>query len=89
MTGEGVTSPPGTDGAITANATTVPVLPIAVMIGGQPATVVFKGEAPGIVGGRPAAQRHDSPDGKLRAPNQVSVTIGSNTSQANLTVAVQ
>ena len=88
MTGEGNTNPPGTDGAITANATTVPVLPIAVMIGGQPATVVFKGEAPGIVAG--VLQLNVMvPPTVTSGPNQVSVTIGSNTSQANLTVAVQ
>jgi trimeric autotransporter adhesin len=88
MTGEGVTSPPGTDGAITANATTVPVLPIAVMIGGQPATVIFKGEAPGIVAG--VLQLNVMiPPTVSSGVNQVSVTIGSNTSQPNLTVAVQ
>jgi uncharacterized protein (TIGR03437 family) len=88
MTGEGNTSPSGTDGAITANATTVPVLPVAVMIGGQPATVVFKGEAPGIVAGVLQLNVTIPPTVTLGA-NQVSVTIGSNTSQASLTVAVQ
>jgi uncharacterized protein (TIGR03437 family) len=88
MTGEGNTNPPGTDGAITANATTFPVLPVAVTIGGQPATVVFKGEAPGIVAG--VLQLNVTiPPTVTSGPNQVSVTIGSNTSQANLTVAVQ
>jgi uncharacterized protein (TIGR03437 family) len=88
MTGEGNTSPSGTDGAITGNATTVPVLPVAVMIGGQPATVVFKGEAPGIVAG--VLQLNVTiPPTVTSGANQVSVTIGSNTSQANLTVAVQ
>lgn len=88
MTGEGVTSPPGTTGAITANATTVPVLPIAVMIGGQPATVVFAGEAPGLVAGVLQINVMIPPTVSSGA-NQVSVTIGSNTSQPNLTVAVQ
>jgi uncharacterized protein (TIGR03437 family) len=88
MTGEGITSPPGTDGAITGNATTVPVLPIAVKIGGQPATVVFAGEAPGIVAGVLQVNVMIPPTVSSGA-NPVSVTIGSNTSQANLTVAVQ
>ncbi len=88
MTGEGNTNPPGTDGAITANATTFPVLSVAVMIGGQPATVVFKGEAPGIVAG--VLQLNVTiPPTVTSGANQVSVTIGSNTSQTNLTVAVQ
>jgi uncharacterized protein (TIGR03437 family) len=88
MTGEGVTSPPGTTGAITANATTVPVLPVAVKIGGQPATVVFAGAAPGLVAGVLQVNVMIPPTVTSGA-NPVSVTIGSNTSQANLTVAVQ
>ncbi len=88
MTGEGVTSPGGVDGAVTPNSTTVPVLPIAVKIGGQPASVVFEGEAPGIVAG--VLQLNVMvPTTVTSGPNQLVVTIGSNSSQANLTVAVQ
>jgi len=88
MTGEGITTPPGTSGAITANATTLPVVPVAVKIGGQPATVVFAGEAPGLVAGVLQVNVMVPPTVSSGA-NQVSVTIGNNTSQANLTVAVQ
>lgn len=88
MTGEGVTSPAGVDGAITANATTVPVLPIAVKIGGQPATIVFEGEAPGIVAG--VLQLNVTIPATVGDGAQpVVVTIGNNSSQANLTVSVQ
>jgi uncharacterized protein (TIGR03437 family) len=66
----------------------VPVLKVAVTIGGQPATVVFNGEAPGIVAGVLQLNVMIPPTVSSGA-NQVSVTIGSNTSQPNLTVAVQ
>jgi uncharacterized protein (TIGR03437 family) len=88
LTGEGITSPTELDGAITGNATTVPVLPIAVKIGGQPASLIFEGEAPGIVAGVLQLNVMIPPTVSSGA-NPVSVTIGSNTSQANLTVAVQ
>ena len=58
MTGEGQTSPPGVDGSVTCSngcATTSqipkPLLPVTASVGGQPATVTFYGEAPGLVSG--------------------------------------
>jgi len=59
MTGEGQTNPPGVTGKITGNPTIVngvpftpqPVSRVAVTIDGQPANIVFFGEAPGIVSG--------------------------------------
>ncbi len=88
VTGEGLTTPAGVTGGITGNATTVPNLPIAVMIGGTPATVVFKGELPGNVAGVlqlnvmvPTA----SPSGS----QPVSVVVGSVASQNGITIAVQ
>jgi uncharacterized protein (TIGR03437 family) len=52
MTGEGQTSPPGVTGKVTTVSavpprTPQPVLPVRVLIGGQPATIAFYGEAPG------------------------------------------
>jgi uncharacterized protein (TIGR03437 family) len=88
MTGEGVTSPPGVDGSITRNSITVPVLPVAVTIGGEPATVSFKGEAPGLIAGILQLNVTIPPTVPSGA-NQVQVTIGGNSTQANLTVAVQ
>jgi uncharacterized protein (TIGR03437 family) len=88
MTGEGITSPLQADGAVTPNATTIPVLPIAVKIGGQPATVIFDGEAPGIVAGVLQVNVMIPPTVSSGA-NSVVVTIGSNSSQAGLTVSVQ
>jgi uncharacterized protein (TIGR03437 family) len=88
MTGEGVTSPAGVDGGITSNATTVPVLPIAVKIGGQPASIVFEGEAPGIVAG--VLQLNVMvPATVTSGSNTLVVTIGNNSTQSGLTVAIQ
>ena len=41
MTGEGQTSPQGIDGKVTTAPYPAPLLPVAVTIGGQPATVQF------------------------------------------------
>ena len=58
MTGEGQTSPPGVTGSVTCSngCTTTsqipkPLSPVAALVGGQPATVTFYGEAPGLVSG--------------------------------------
>ena len=50
-TGGGQTSPPSTDGTIGAAPLPFAGLPVAVTIGGQPATVNFAGGAPGQVAG--------------------------------------
>jgi uncharacterized protein (TIGR03437 family) len=52
-TGEGQTDPAGSEGTISPLVPPwlVPVLPVSVTIGGQPATVDFVGEAPGEVSG--------------------------------------
>jgi uncharacterized protein (TIGR03437 family) len=87
-TGEGITSPPGVSGSITNNSTTVPVLPVAVTIGGQPATVVFRGEAPGLIAG--VLQVNVMiPSTVSSGANAVVLTVGSNSSQQNLTLSVQ
>ena len=51
-TGAGQLSPPGIDGAVTtSDSLPVPVLPVTAQIGGQAATVLYAGGAPGIVAG--------------------------------------
>lgn len=91
LTGEGVTSPASTDGRIAPVDGTglfKPVLPVTATIGGQAATVEYYGTAPGIVYGvmqvnlRIAA---DSASGNL----PVVISVGSNNTQASVTVAVQ
>ncbi len=50
-TGEGQTSPPGADGKVAGSTAATPVLPVAVTVGGIPATVQYQGSAPGEVSG--------------------------------------
>jgi uncharacterized protein (TIGR03437 family) len=94
LTGEGQTSPPSVTGAITTatlpppQVTAAPLLAIGVTINGQPALYVYAGEAPGLVAGMlqlnvripPDAQSGDLP---------ITVSIGGNTSQSNVTVSVR
>jgi uncharacterized protein (TIGR03437 family) len=56
LTGEGQTTPAGITGKVTTISpsppiTPIPLLPVSVFINGQPATVAFYGEAPGLVSG--------------------------------------
>ncbi len=50
-TGEGQTSPAGVDGKLGASTAPHPLLPVSVTVGGIPATVQYKGGAPGEVAG--------------------------------------
>ncbi len=91
-TGQGVNTPPNTDGAITPSdgtGLTKPVTqPVAVTVGGQQATVLYAGSAPGLVAG--AFQVNVQLPANLPSGAQpVVVTVGTASSQANVTVAVQ
>jgi uncharacterized protein (TIGR03437 family) len=86
-TGEGQTDPPGVDGQIANDTLPQPVLPLSVTIGGQPAQVSAYGGAQG----QPAGYLQISvqiPDGLDTGDQPVVVTVGSASSQQNLTVAV-
>jgi uncharacterized protein (TIGR03437 family) len=93
MTGEGQTAPQGVTGKVTTVSATPPLtpqplLPVAVLIDGTPATVVFYGEAPGLVSGLMQLNFQiplDLPSGNL----PISVSIGGNISQSGVTVSVQ
>jgi uncharacterized protein (TIGR03437 family) len=93
MTGEGQTAPSGVTGKITTVSSTPPLtpqplLPVAVLINGQPANVAFWGEAPTLVSGVMQINVQiplNAPSGNL--PLQVSV--GGNASQNGLTISVQ
>ena len=50
-TGEGQTDPPGADGVITTEFVRTPTATVSLMIGGQAATVIYAGSAPGNVAG--------------------------------------
>jgi uncharacterized protein (TIGR03437 family) len=94
MTGEGVTSPASTTGAITVpnlpppQVTPAPLLPIGVLINGQPALWVYAGEAPGMAAGLMQLNVQIPP--YAAAGNlSITVSIGPNISQSNVTVSVR
>jgi len=89
-TGEGQTSPGGSDGAITPSRLPVPTptLPVTVTIGGFPAEVVFYGEAPGIVSGIIQINAR-IPQGLGPGPQPIVFRVGGAPSQANVTVSVR
>ena len=90
MTGEGQTSPAGVDGKVTTAPYPAPLLPIAVTIGGAPATVAFMGEAPGLVSG--VLQLNVIVPSTLTTTGAVpvSVTFGTtSTSQGGVTVNIR
>jgi uncharacterized protein (TIGR03437 family) len=93
MTGEGQTSPGGSDGAITPARlpTPTPVLPVSVIIGGitvPTSDITFAGEAPGIVSGVMQVNAR-IPAGVGTGPVSIVVRVGGVNSQSNVTVSVR
>jgi uncharacterized protein (TIGR03437 family) len=94
MTGEGQTSPPGVTGSVTCSAGCAtlsqipkPLLPVTATVGGQPATVSFYGEAPGLIAGVMQVNLV-VPSNTPSGPASLSITVGSS-AQAGVTVAVK
>jgi uncharacterized protein (TIGR03437 family) len=94
MTGEGSVYPQPASGAVTVyNANANPPVPVPgvqphVLIGGQPATVSFYGEAPNIVSG--VMQLNVIvPAGAGTGAQLVSVSMGTASTQASVTVSLQ
>jgi uncharacterized protein (TIGR03437 family) len=93
LTGEGQTSPAGVTGKVTTVSSTppltpAPLLPISVLIGGQPANFSFAGEAPGFVSG--VMQLNVTvPLSAGTGAQPIVVSIGGNSSQSGVTVALQ
>jgi uncharacterized protein (TIGR03437 family) len=93
LTGEGQTAPAGVTGKVTTVSATVPLTPrpllaVAVLIGGQPASVAFLGEAPDLVSGIMQLNVQiptTVPSGDL----PIAVFVGGNSSQSGVTVSVQ
>lgn len=86
-TGEGQITPPLADGTLANSTIPAPVLPVSVTIGGQPATVQYKGTAPGGVVGFLQINAV-VPAGLPPGDVPVVITIGNAGSPANVTVAV-
>jgi uncharacterized protein (TIGR03437 family) len=90
LTGAGQTTPAGVDGLVAADPSSLPLptLPVSARIGGLPATVYYAGNSVGIVSG--AIQLNVMvPAGLSSGPQSVSVKVGSASSQAGVTIAVQ
>jgi uncharacterized protein (TIGR03437 family) len=104
LTGEGATSPAGVDGKVTCGVSgsgcsslsqiPVPLLPVAVLIDGQPAALatapgwVGYGEAPALVSGVLQVNAI-IPTAARSGTVSLSISIGGNTSQQNVTIVVQ
>jgi uncharacterized protein (TIGR03437 family) len=88
-TGEGLTTPPGVDGRITATPRPNVSLNCSATIGGVTATLNYCGEAPGETAGlvqmNALVPESVTPGGAV----PVTITIGGVTSQAGVTVAVK
>ena len=92
MTGEGQTSPAGVDGAIIPPVTSAlksPLLPVTATIGGQAATVVYAGSAPGNVSGLMQVNITIPATAQTGAAVPIVVTVGTGASQNGVTVAIQ
>jgi uncharacterized protein (TIGR03437 family) len=88
-TGEGATNPPGQDGLISSSDVLhEPVLPVRLTIGGQAAQVLYAGSAPGNVAGVMEVEAI-VPAGAGSGAVPVLLTVGSATSQGNVTISVK
>ena len=93
MTGEGQTAPPGVTGQVTTESATPPltpqpILPVTVVVTGQPAFVSFYGEAPGLVAG--VMQLNVQVPMDVASGNvPISVSVGDGSSPAGVTISVQ
>lgn len=87
-TGEGATTPAGSNGRIANSVYPKPVLPVSVTIGGLPAQVAYAGAAPSLVSG--VLQVNATiPAGVASGAVAVVVTVGRASSQSGLTVSVE
>ena len=92
-TGEGQTTPPGVTGEVTSVAADPPITPapraaVEVQINGQPASVLFAGEAPGLVAG--VLQVNVQIPTTISPGNvPIQVIVGGNPSQNGVTISVQ
>jgi len=88
-TGEGQTNPAGVDGLVaTTDVLREPVLPVSVTIGGQTAQVLYAGGAPGNVAGVMEVEVV-APTGAAPGADAVVLTVGTASSQSNVTVSLK
>ena len=87
-TGEGQTNPPGVNGLLAKTVFPKPVVPVTVTMGGEPATVLYYGAAPGLVAGVIQINAQ-IPPGVESGAVPVVVRVGNAVSQTGLTVSVK
>jgi len=87
-TGQGQTDPPGVDGIITTEFVQTPTAPVSLMIGGQPATVIYAGSAAGEVAGVMVIEAIVPANASTGAA-PVVLTVGSANSPAGTTIFVK
>lgn len=85
-TGGGVTSPASQDGRVSAGPANL-VLPVTATVGGQPAEVLYSGNAPGLVEGVLQVNLRLNPNTPA-GDQPVVLTIGGNASPATATVSI-
>ena len=88
-TGEGQTNPLGVTGSVTGATLKNPIAPVTVTIGGVAATVAYAGSAPGLVSGVLQVNVVVPAGAPSGASVPVVLTIGTSTTQQNVTIAVQ
>jgi uncharacterized protein (TIGR03437 family) len=90
VTGDGIITTPGADGIINALVLPLPhpVLPVSATVGGLAATVQYAGEAPGAVQGVMQLNLLLPAGVPTGSAVPVKVTVGTATSQANVTIAI-
>lgn len=92
MTGEGQTSPAGADGTVTPSDGTGlkrPNLQVTATIGGVPATVAYAGSAPGIVSGVMQVNLQIPAGAPSGNAVPLMITVGTASTQAGITIALQ
>jgi uncharacterized protein (TIGR03437 family) len=86
--GAGAITPPSPDGALVSGTPPVPVADVTVQIGGKDATVLYAGGAPGLTNAL-LQVNVQIPAGLAPGPQPIVLKVGTVTSPATVTVAVQ
>jgi uncharacterized protein (TIGR03437 family) len=88
LTGEGMTNPTVVDGRLAVAPYTVPMQPVTVTIGGQPAVVQYAGAAPGEVAGMMQINA-TVPSNIAAGSTSLVVVVGGTSSASAVTVEVK
>ncbi len=92
-TGEGQTNPPGRDGSLAEYATLAefprPLLPVSVLIGGQPAEILYAGAAPGFVAGLMQINLRIPATAPTGDAIPITLRVGEATSRSGVTLSLR